>query len=241
MAKKGYTIKATDFKYPTREELKEIRKESPSIGNFNFPYVFEISSLLNKNPIEEVVRNSHLHWWDTCLTNRLGNLSQAYENTAVNFNRGIPSEPIDYSKDEVVNWIQFNFYGETYCYFFHSVKETLAQVLNIYFGCGKDEKDVTLFKVKKFLMRNEAYQETTTLIENFSKETTTISEIRNSFVHRYPSNFPDYRPSLRTERNGKVYGSGSKKEIKSSDLMNIIKKSYEDLEIFVNSLRPKLN
>jgi hypothetical protein len=58
MTKGNYIIKATDFNYPTRKELKEIRKDSPSIGNFGFSYISEISAFLIKSRWRTLLKKS---------------------------------------------------------------------------------------------------------------------------------------------------------------------------------------
>ena len=229
------TIKADEFTYPTREELKQIRPHTPRLKPFGFPYVHELLELLNNmGSMESVARKSNLHWWDHCLVSRLGSLSHAYTTALVHYNRGLPDEVQTYQHEHFVNRTQFGYYGETYFYFFISVRDTVAQVFNIYFSMEIPENQ--LFLNDQFL-KKITDQKVRDLLIQFLDDTKKTSDFRNGLAHRYLITQPDNRPTVTYER-GMMFGSGRGDEITSSELMAEIKRSMSGMAKFLDDLRP---
>lgn len=227
-------IKATEFKYPTRAELKKIRPETPRLKPFGFPYVYEIVELLNNiGSMEDVARRSHLHWWDHCLVNRIGSLSHAYTTALIHFNRGLPDDVKTYQHEHYVNRAQFGYYGETYFYFFISVRDTIAQLMNVYFAL--EIKEVKLFINEEFY-RKIPNQEVKDLFAQFMLDTKQTSDFRNGLAHRFLITHPDRRPSISYEK-GMMFGAGRGDAITSSQLMAEIKRSMLCMAKFLDDLR----
>jgi phage pi2 protein 07 len=228
-------IKADEFKYPTRDEIKKLKLERPRLNTFGFPYVYEMIELLDRiNGMADVARRSHLHWWDHCLANRLGSLNHAYITALVHYNRGLPDDIKDYQYEHFVNRTQFSYYGETYFYFFISVRDTIAQLINVYFSMGISEN--------KLFINEEFYkkipdQNVKNLFVQFMTDTKLTSEFRNGLAHRFLLTQPDYRPSINYDK-GMVYEAGAGNSIRSSELNAEIKRSFLCIAKFLDNLRP---
>ena len=228
------TIKNEEFKYPTLHELRQIKPDTPRLKPFGFPYIYEISELIqNVTNMEDVARRSHLHWWDHCLTNRLGSLNHAYTTALVHFNRGVPDDIKDYQQEHYVNRTQFSYYGETYFYFFMSVRDTIAQLLNVYY-------DMKIKEDKLFINEQFYKKITDSKVENlfiqFMADTKVTSDFRNGLAHRFLITHADYRPSVSYDKGGMVYGAGRGDAIKSSELIAEIKRSFLCMAKFIDDL-----
>jgi len=135
MTKNKVTIKATDYKYPTKKERKEVIKSEPPLTSFDFPYVYAPTLLLSgESSIVDIHKSSNLYWWDHCLKNRIGSLTHAYMNSMVHFKRGIPDDVELFENEHFINRVQFDFYAETFYYYYFTVRDNIAQILNIYFS-----------------------------------------------------------------------------------------------------------
>lgn len=231
------TIKADEFRYPGLEELRKVNAETPGFTTFDFPFVSEIAAIINNfDKLDKITRASTLYWWEHCLVNRLGSLRRAYDLALVNYNRGLPDDINEYQPSHYINRGQFGFYGETYFYFFISVRDTLAHLINVYCAMGIPEKRVYINKefcnkIPDDLIKN--------LFTAFLADTEITSEYRNSLAHRYLPTQPDQRPRVSNE-NCKTYFGASGQEIKSSELLAEIKRSFSCLLDFLTALKPLL-
>ncbi|WP_158797526.1 Cthe_2314 family HEPN domain-containing protein [Pedobacter sp. L105] len=234
MVKNSILLKAKDFKYPTKLELQRIKTDKPKIKRFTFPYINEVDELLiEKKSLEDVARKSQLHWWNQCLVNRLGNLDHSFTHALVHYNRGLPDDVKVYANDDYINRVQFGYYGETYFYFFVSVRDTIAQLINIYSKAGFEEHQIYL-NDKFFKKINEV--DLRKCLENFVKTTTEIVNIRNGLAHRYLLTHHDNRPTIKIQNGNPTYNAGTGTYIKSSELLTEIKKSFDHLAKFVDEL-----
>jgi hypothetical protein len=86
------TIKASDFQYPTREELQEVYKNTSDLHNFGFPSDEPMESMFSDRTITDTYRDNNLHYWDGLLLNRNGALALTYQNAVVNYMRGFPED-----------------------------------------------------------------------------------------------------------------------------------------------------
>ena len=93
MSKKTIIIKASDYNYPSREELREVYKINPDLHSFGYISDHPMKSLiLMEKSIIEVHRDDHLHYWDGVLLNRNGTLSRNYYHAMVFYLRGFPDD-----------------------------------------------------------------------------------------------------------------------------------------------------
>lgn len=227
-------IKRSDFRHPTKEEIRAIKHLIPKLNLFSFKEVDEISEILDKKKsLEDVHYLNNLYWWNFSLLNRRGILVHAYEEVLVHYKRGVQDDFKKHNNIDIVNRIQFNFFCETYLYLFSSFKDSLGQLLNIYFKLGVDEDKLhfNLPFVKKI---------TDTKIElllgDFLNATKELNKIRNSFAHRYPMTYNDYRTSLKFDKNSPSLGMGGKTGILASELFDKIVKSYHLLSSLLDEL-----
>lgn len=194
-------IKADDYRYPTREERKKLYAVEPELRSFGFAYASTLESLLSgRKDAPMAHKKSNLYWWDNCLHNRLGSLWHSYINCLTHYERGIPEKEEDYSDHHYINRIQFDFYAETYYYFYATVKDNLGQILNIYFDLGLTEGEIHFNggfagKLPSGDIRKN--------VKVFLKQTYQTALYRNSFTHRYPPNRRDNRDHLE-ENNGQL-------------------------------------
>lgn len=104
MVKKKVIHKASDFKYPTREERKIANADYPALKRFGFENIAELSLLLSgQMKPTKVTKYSHLFQWDICLLNRLGKLHQSYVFLITHYNRGIPDDYSLHNEKESLN------------------------------------------------------------------------------------------------------------------------------------------
>lgn len=233
------TIKNEEFRYPTRDELRAIKPDTPRLQTFGFPYVHDLIELWNNiGKMEDVAKRSHLHWWDHCLANRLGSFNHAYTAALVHFKRGVPDELEDYQQEHYVNQVQFGYYGETYFYFFMSVRDTIAQLLNVYFDMGlKEDK---LYINELFYKKITDMQVKDKFIQ-FMDDTKVSSDFRNGLAHRFLITHADHRPTISYDNGGMMYGAGRGDAIKSSELIAEIKRSFALMAQFLKDIKSQIN
>lgn len=233
-----FTIKASDFIYPSRKERKEISKGYPKISIFNFPYVNEFESLIEsrKNP-EIVHKENNLYWWNNCLQNKLGSLYQSYINTLTHYNRGVPDGRIvKYEASNIPTLLQFNFYSEIFYYFFFSACEITGQIVSIYYDLPLTEKEVSLNKVCKKIEDRGVKD----ILTEFMEKNERASEFRNAFTHRFPKNRPDYRTKMEETDGKKMLHFFNKPEVLPRDIIENIKASLNNLSVLLESLQVKM-
>jgi hypothetical protein len=129
--------------------------------------------------MEDVARKSQLHWWNHCLINRLGSLEHAYTHALVHYHQGLPDDVNAYEHQHYINRVQFGYYGETYFYFFVSVRDTIAQLTNIYARAGFQDHQVYLNE--KFF-KKISDPDIRNMLEDFVKTTAGTVDIRNGLA-----------------------------------------------------------
>lgn len=236
MPKSEIIHKASDFKYPAREERKLANLKYPKLRNFGFEYVYEIISILDNNPMEEVHKKSSLYYWDLCLLNKLGKLSESYIFLHTNYNRGIPDSFDKMSQIEFLNHFLFDYYAEIFYYHYFSARDNIGQILNIYYDLKIEENEVYFNKLIPLLTNVQVK----TAITKFNDSTKVTSKYRNAFTHRFPLNYPDYRPNFKHENGHKKFSAGSGKYIKPSEFMFNIDESLQFLDDFMTELKKEI-
>lgn len=237
MLHKTITIKASDYQYPTIEERSAVYKTEPLISNFGFSNVSPLVAILNENKSPETMRrDDSLYWWDTCLQNRIGSLSHTYINALVHFERGIPDNMNDFNEQHYFNRIQFDFFAETYYYFFSTVKDNIAQVLNVYFTLNLKETGIHFNDEFAKKLPNAAKR----IAEDFLSSTKQTVEYRNSFTHRYMPNHPDNRTIIKITRGQSTFYSATGNFVSSKEFQNNIVESQLALSTLLNGLQPML-
>jgi hypothetical protein len=234
MVKRKVIHKASDFKYPTREERKIANVDYPSLKRFGFEYIEELPLLLSgKMKAIEVTKYSHIFQWDICLLNKLGKLHESYVFLITHYNRGIPDDYTIHTDKESLNNFLFIFYTETFYYLFFSIRDMIAQIINVYCDINLSEEEIYFNKFIP-LIKNQEIKES---FMSFKKLTKPTSDLRNNFTHRFPINHPDYRPTLETKDGKTIYIIGTGNYIKPSIFVNDVKSSLLILYNFINDLR----
>lgn len=237
MTNKKIIIKASAFKFPNKEERKEANKDYPKLKRFGFEYIHEISLLSTDIEFEEVKRKTDLYHWDICLTNKLGKLRESYILLVTNNKQGVIDNFDVLDKKLKLNKFLFDFYTEIYHYYFFSVRDIILQILNVYYNL-KLEDGFYLKDFKNKIKNNKKIME---IIDDFLDSTKNTNDNRNTFTHRFPINFPDYRPKI-TQYNGmETYSAGAGYYKKPSELMKDIKFSISKLDKFISDLRIEFN
>jgi len=237
MDNKAITIKADDYRFPTRDERKAIYAAEPELRPIGFDFTSPLVAILNENVlVKDAHQRDNLHWWDNCLQNRIYNLSQAYLNALVHFQRGIPDDLNDFEEHQYINRLQFDFYVETYYYFFAVTTDNIAQMLNIFYGLGFKETSIHFNEKFATVLPANVRAE----VERFFKSTRDAKEFRNSFTHRYPPNQVDNRSGVEINGDVATFFSARGKVIKSSDFKNNIVTSQRELANLLDSLRTLL-
>lgn len=221
MATKAITLRADDFRYPTKEERKKAKERHPELQHFDFKYQHELEAVLvNGKSLKEASSNNNLYWWNICLLNRLGKLSETYTYLFTSYDRSFPGTSNKYTQEEAVNRLQFDYYAEVFFYFFVSVRDTAGQIINIYYQLGKTEFGQRFDE--KFFNKIEAIDPTIgKLLRSFDDATAKAIDLRNSFTHRFSPTESDYR-TVCIEQDGteRLYQNESSK-YNSKDFISI--------------------
>ena len=229
-------IKSKYHKYPTSKEREYLKDKLPNYDRFNFENINIIqSTLLLKKPLEETHKKNNLYYWNITLSNRLGKLKETHMFLLTHFDRGFQENHLDCKDEELVDHILFDYYAEIFYYFFFSTRDTLAQVLNLYFD----------LKMSDFAVRFESVissiedKEIKVLLEHFHKTTKTANNYRNSLTHRFPINQKDHRTELKTNQDGNKqisikggnYVESDKLLININEVSNKLSELLSDLKI----------
>lgn len=167
----------------------------------------------------------------------MGQLSHAYTHTLVHYKRGLPDDIKDYERQHYINRVQFDFYSETYFYFFASVRDTIAQLINIYYDIGFIENEIHLnLNFLKKLQDTDIKN----ILKSFINNTLVTKDYRNTFAHRYLLTQEDYRPTITYENGSRTYSAGAGNAVKPSKLVAEIKSSLNHLATLLKELKPLL-
>lgn len=228
MTTKTIIIKSSDYKYPTREERTQF--SSGLITPFEFENLSEIKMFFEDIlPPEEVKRKSDLVEWNICLLNKLGKLNETYVLLNTSYERDKKQKSVEKTIDNYL----FDYYTEIYYYYFFSARDLIAQIINVFYNLGINENNVDFKK----LCENEKLNSIKDLLIDFSNATKTTNEIRNSFTHRFPKNYPDSRGAIIRD-NGRVgYGFGGSKVINPEDFIKNINESQNYLTTLILRLK----
>lgn len=230
------TIKTSDYKYPTYEEKKFANENYPELRNFGFEDVTP-RELFFKETLKAYYKKSHLFEWDNCLLNRLGKLSETFDFLFSNYSRGISDISNSTTNQEFANSFLFDYYTEVFYYFFFSTRDTVLQILNVFYDLDLKENEVFWDKVFNELRDNKVHE----YLKKFQESIKSTSEYRNSFTHRFPPNHPDYRPKLAKSVETTTLSLGLGNHFKPEEFIVNIKESLNNLSILLNELRNEIN
>lgn len=188
MKKNKVILKANSFKYPTEEERLRIKHKMPTIKRLTLDYQSTFVQIMNSTPYEEAVKNENVYWWNNCLDNRIGKLSQTYIYLSTHYER------FQHNELNQTDWFLFDYYLEIFYHYFFSTRDVLAQLLNIHFDLKMPEDKI--FFNKTFALKLKPYEEQLSeAAELFIKETGEAYNFRNAFSHRFTPTLKDNRTS----------------------------------------------
>jgi hypothetical protein len=234
MVKQKFVINAANLKYPTKEEIKYANSQCPKFSNFDFEYKNSLFSIFDGKKIEDAAIIENLHWWDNVLLNRFGSLRGAYFDALTHYRRGFPENHHECNDIENVNRILFDSNVEVFYYFFFVSCDVIAQILRINLKLKIDE--YKLHFNNRFLKKLPE-GELKKSIERFFESIKETREYRNSFAHRFPPNYPDYRVVTGIKNGRNTLSSGSGNFAKPSVILENIEDSLSALADFMNELQ----
>lgn len=239
MSKKKIIWEASEFVYPTREERIEAVSKYPKLTTFGFENINEIESFMNKRPMASVKTKKDLFEWDTCLGNKLGKLNETYIYLVTHYNRGIPEKLDNITNKESINSFLFGYYSEIFCYHYFSSRDCIFQIVNTFYGLSLKEYEVSFQKLKNLEIDGDVVQ----LIRDFNEETRELNNIRNEFTHRFPPNYPDYRPEIHVtdENYSTLYSVGAGNYLKPALIVLKMDIGLKTLQKFIEALKVKFN
>ena len=171
------TLKADTFKYPSKEERKKINKSTPKINRLKFDYKSSIIAILQGTSLENAIRNEDIPFWNNCLDNRLGKLTETYVYVQTHFKRFQQK-----SANENTDAILLDYYIEIFYYYYFSARDVLGQLLNVVYDLKSEEHEI--YFNNKFIEKINFTIIKEALLE-FLRETKDSYKIRNFFNHRF--------------------------------------------------------
>ncbi|CAM4428049.1 hypothetical protein SAMN06265348_12332 [Pedobacter westerhofensis] len=126
--------------------------------------------------------------------------------------RGFPEALALFEHNHYVNRLNFDYNAEIFYYHFSTVKDTVAQIMNIYYGLNIPTKKMYFNEKIAKKVPNATVIE---VIENFLNKTSLAKEYRDSFTHRTPINYSDNRCSVEWTTSTITYYSAKDSYVKS--------------------------
>ena len=109
-------LKSDSFRYPTKDERKEIGKLLPK-SRFIIQYKSATIEILQNSNLDNAIRDEDLYWWNECLNNRIGKLIETYIYVIVHFQRHQKNNLIDL-KHSYTDRLLLDYYVEIFYYYF---------------------------------------------------------------------------------------------------------------------------
>lgn len=234
MKKQQFIIKAENLKYPTKEEIAYANSQCPKFRNFDFEYQDSLISILDGKKIEEAAVIENLHWWNNVLLNRFGSLRGAYFDALTHYRRGFPEEYHNCNDLENVNRILFDSNAEIFYYYFFVSCDVIAQILRLNLKLDIEEEKLHF---NKSLLKKLPVGELRDVIKTFIVKTEMTRKYRNSFTHRFPPNYPDFRVITGVKDGRNTLSAGSGIYAKPSVILKNIEKSLFALSQLMKELK----
>jgi len=229
-------IHSGTFTYPSEEERRSISEEYPKVPHFIFSRMLQPLEIFStKISLNEANRINNLYFWNIFLSNRLRLIRESYEIAVANYKRGVsdPAEATQNEKQFANRW-KFDYYSETFFYFFFSFQDQLAGFLNLYYF-DEYEESRGLYLNEKFISRipDKMVKESINL---FLSSTDRAKELRNAFTHRFSPTAPDYRTTLKIVDGKKYYGLKGGESVSAQEIVANMKSSVGALSELMGNL-----
>lgn len=185
--------------------------------------------VLGKISFDQVIRKEDIYWWNNCLNNRIGKLSETFVYVETHFER-LQKNTLPQKTEEFL----FEYYSEIFFYYFFSTRDILAQLLNLLFNLGFESNKI--YFNDKFINRilDKDIQED---LRIFLRNTSESYNIRNAFNHRFTPNQKDNRASTNIIKKDNIINVYTPEEPDKSEIFNEIKhlqKSLADLMSYLS-------
>lgn len=234
-ANKSNIVSSESFKYPSKKERREINSSKISIKRLNIKFYSSFVNLLKQNDFQSTINKENTYWWNLCLNNRIGKLSETYVYLMTHYNR------LEEQQEDLVSpeKFLFDYYVEIFYYFYFSTRDVLGQLLNMYYNLNLPEHRI--FLNENFI--NKIPNEDIRLaVSNFLDETKDSYNIRNTFNHRYTPSSLDNRTRMEfDESSGTTNFYFDKEEIKSEQFIQDIENLLYQLNILMESIQDSID
>jgi hypothetical protein len=235
----GRVLKSKYYKYPSKSEKEGTKHSIPTFYYFNIPYVNEMHLFLEgKVTIEEASRRNHIYHWNIHLKNRLGKLRETYWYLIILYQRGFSDDYKKCNDEELVNKVQFSYYGEIFYYLFFSTRDVLGQFINSLYGLGIEEENLK-FSIKSFEKIEDEIVKSG--IYDFLKETKMANNYRNGFTHRFPIDTPDRRTLVDHSEDKTFISRKTGSFVTSSELIENMTEVLNSLKSLLNKIKNQAN
>jgi len=235
MINKSITLKATTYKYPTKDERKVINKQIPKIAHFNVKYNPALFDYFFQNkPLDKAHQEEDVFWWANCFNNKLGKLRETYVYLQTHYLRLQNVQDWNTEK-HYTNQFLLEYYIEIFYYFYFSVRDVLGQLINVTQNL-KCEEDKIRFN-QEFIKKIPS-EEIKIALTEFIESTKDSYNIRNAFNHRFTPTLIDNRAQQRIKQEGRKTAYFPAKEIKIEQFIKDIDNLMQQLKLLMDKLTP---
>ena len=230
------TLSSDTFKYPTKEERKKVGEFIPKINRLKIEYKSATIEILQDSTFENAVRNEDIYWWNNCLDNRLGKLTETRVYVQTHFLRiqeGASHKSINSKTDRIL----LDYYIEIFYYYFFSTRDVMGQLLNIV--CDLEIEEHKIFLNETFVEKIKSTKIKGAL-SDFLKNTKDSYNIRNSFNHRFTPTHQDFRAKRNIIKEDNKISFYSAKEVKVETFILDIENLMKHLSYLMDELREEI-
>lgn len=231
MKKKTIILPADSFNYPTANERKEMKDNFLKIERLDIKYESAFFSILDDNPFELAIRKEDIYWWNNCLNNRIGKLSETLIYASTHFER-LQKGVLVKDTEEIL----FDYYSEIFYYYYFSTRDVLAQLLNLIFDLGLNPNKIYF---NENFINNISDNEIQEYLRTFLSNTRDSYDIRNAFNHRFTPNQKDNRASTNIIKTDDTISVFTPKERSNNEIYDEIKHLQRSLSKLMNDLSTK--
>lgn len=227
-------LKSESFSYPTKEERKSFNKEIPKITRLNPEYKSALINFLENKKIYDAINEEDIYWWNLCLNNRYGKLTQTYLYLLTHYNRFKKFELED-NENKYTEDVLYDYYVEIFYYYFYSVRDIFGQLINVLYKLELNEDKIYLNK--SFINKIPDNKIRVTFEEFLNSTSESYKNFRNAFNHRFTPTQKDNRAktSISISDDEKEIGFGFEKEISKDEFFEDCKKLMNQLSILTKN------
>ncbi len=232
-------LKSRYYKYPSLRERTELSDGIPKYGKLDFKSINVITSALNgKQSLQKINKINVLNNWSRILSNKLFLLHETHLFLKTHYDRGFKENILDNNQRELADNILFRYFSETFYYFFFSVLDLIAQILNEYFDLNFSVKQIEFNSPLIQKVDNDNIRKR---LQEFNATIKDAREKRNSFTHRFPENEMDLRTKISIENGRTTLSAGLGTLTSNYDFITNISESSDLLKKLIANLKLEIN